>query len=455
MDYGSNVYSLYLYDGGGKRIKKLVRKPSGWESVTYVDGVFEYHKKDSEEKNYIQLGAGIEIRVGEYSDDSSSTAVVYQLRDRLGSVGIRISQSGSTIDREEYYPFGDSSLRTFGKKRYRYCGKEKDEESGLYYYGMRYYMPWVCRFISVDPLASKYAHLTPFAYADNQPINLFDIDGSETKATEITPQGGDKSSVRDATMVNKNPPLDASKVNYVNETPSSVADKAFEVVKEGIEKYKDYAEKKADAIEENNKLTGRKVDNYGKTRQSPGVYKNQKDLDFVKPEDRWKDWGGKTSQGKVTTKGQGYVTSDVSRLRARAKYIGDMTDGVHGSGLLGVFDLVAMAQAMRTNGNMVSAINPIGMVMDDQLDEIENSIINSTIKQGYLETKKLVENSKIYKDYMLVYMNGETFGQIKQGNYSSLQSITDTGTESMGYAVLVKITDRYLVPYATFIIPQQ
>jgi len=35
--------------------------------------------------------------------------------------------------------FGDSSLRTFTKKHYQYTGKEKDAESGLYYYGARYY----------------------------------------------------------------------------------------------------------------------------------------------------------------------------------------------------------------------------------------------------------------------------------------------------------------------------
>ncbi|MCB0481265.1 MAG: RHS repeat-associated core domain-containing protein, partial [Flavobacteriales bacterium] len=72
---------------------------------------------------------------------------------------------------------GDSSLRTFTKKRYRYVGKEKDQESGLYYYGARYYAPWTCRFISVDPLAADYPYLTPYNYAGNKPITHKDIDG--------------------------------------------------------------------------------------------------------------------------------------------------------------------------------------------------------------------------------------------------------------------------------------
>jgi len=40
-------------------------------------------------------------------------------------------------------------------KRYRYEGKERDEESGLYYHGARYYMPWLCRWTAVDPINSE------------------------------------------------------------------------------------------------------------------------------------------------------------------------------------------------------------------------------------------------------------------------------------------------------------
>lgn len=184
-----SVYAVYLYDGGGNRTKKLVRKQGGdWESVTYIGGTFEYHKKGLEEKNYTQI-ANIEIRTGSFSGDVSDS-VLYQMKDHLGSVGLRINHSGTTIDREEYYPFGDSSLRTFSKKRYRYCGKEKDEESGLYYYGARYYMSWACRFISIDPLAHDYMHLTPYNYAGNKPINSIDIDGMQGENEEKAPDEG-------------------------------------------------------------------------------------------------------------------------------------------------------------------------------------------------------------------------------------------------------------------------
>ena len=60
-----------------------------------------------------------------------------------------------------------------------YCGKERDEETGLYYYGMRYYAAWLCRFVSVDPLQFEYPELTPYQYASNRPITGIDLDGLE------------------------------------------------------------------------------------------------------------------------------------------------------------------------------------------------------------------------------------------------------------------------------------
>ena len=48
----------------------------------------------------------------------------------------------------------------------------------LYYYGMRYYAPWIARFISVDPLQFKYPFQNPYTYANNRPISMIDLDGA-------------------------------------------------------------------------------------------------------------------------------------------------------------------------------------------------------------------------------------------------------------------------------------
>ena len=84
-----------------------------------------------------------------------------------------------------YLVFGTTSYRSgrseteVSLKRYKYNGKERDEETGLYAYGMRYYAAWICRFVSVDPLQFDYPELTPFQYASNNPVTMIDLDGLE------------------------------------------------------------------------------------------------------------------------------------------------------------------------------------------------------------------------------------------------------------------------------------
>ncbi len=183
------IFAQYDYSGMN-RVSKLVKTGTSaspiYERTIYIDGIFEYHILESGttyEKNYVHImddqSRIAMVRIGTPFPDDIVDAVVYNLEDQIGSSTIRLNTNGGIIDKEEYYPFGDSSFRTFTKKRYRYVGKEKDLESGLYYYGARYYAAWTCRFISVDPLASDYVHLTPYNNAGNKPINSIDIDGMQ------------------------------------------------------------------------------------------------------------------------------------------------------------------------------------------------------------------------------------------------------------------------------------
>jgi RHS repeat-associated protein len=81
----------------------------------------------------------------------------YQYSNHLGSVGLEVDDDGNIIFYEEYHPYGTTAFSASGsgvratRKRYRYTGMERDEESGLSYHSARYYLPWLGRWGGVDP----------------------------------------------------------------------------------------------------------------------------------------------------------------------------------------------------------------------------------------------------------------------------------------------------------------
>jgi len=119
----------------------------------------------------------------------------YELSNHLGNVlavvsdNIHLDQDStwtSLINTTDYYPFGlamDGRSEQDSTYRYGFNGKEKDQsgEFGMtsYDYGFRIYNPAIAKFLSVDPLASQYAELTPYQFASNTPIWAKDIDGLE------------------------------------------------------------------------------------------------------------------------------------------------------------------------------------------------------------------------------------------------------------------------------------
>lgn len=181
----SSLATNYLPDAGGNRVKKLVRVSGGnYTSTTYIDGIFEHLTDGTDIQNTLHVmddkSRIATIRLG-YDFGDTTPAVKYVLEDHMGNSTREINGDGTFISKEEYYPFGETSFASYGKKRYKYNGKERDEESGMYNYGMRYYSAWTCRFVSVDPLASKYSFYTPYQYAGNKPIIAIDVDGMEDK----------------------------------------------------------------------------------------------------------------------------------------------------------------------------------------------------------------------------------------------------------------------------------
>ena len=60
-----------------------------------------------------------------------------------------------------------------------FSGKEKDSESGYYYFGARYFMPSLSIWNSVDPMADKYPSLSPYNYCAWNPLKLVDPNGMD------------------------------------------------------------------------------------------------------------------------------------------------------------------------------------------------------------------------------------------------------------------------------------
>ena len=189
-----SIYAHYLYDADGQRVKKLVRKQGGQlESTVYIDELFEHQSVGTQENNTLHIMDSHKriatLRVGDPLPADATPAVKYHLGDQLGSSNVVIDASGAWLNREEFTPYGETSFGSFARKRYRFSGKERDEESGLSYHGERYYSPWLCRWLSIDPLALAHItrflqhgiHLNPYAYVSGNPTNLVDLSGLEAR----------------------------------------------------------------------------------------------------------------------------------------------------------------------------------------------------------------------------------------------------------------------------------
>ena len=192
----------YVYDLSGQRVRKVTERQAA----------------DSEEPTRLKerIYAGVEI-YREYNgrgnvrleretlhvmDEQTRVALVetrnkgderhvpeqlirYQVGNHIGSVTIELSEDGDLISYEEYTPYGNTSYQaarnqTHSPQRYKYTGKERDEENGLDYYGARYYSSDLGRWINCDPSGLEDG-LNVYLYVHGNPVNWVDPDGRETR----------------------------------------------------------------------------------------------------------------------------------------------------------------------------------------------------------------------------------------------------------------------------------
>ena len=107
----------------------------------------------------------------------------YYHQDHLGSSSIITNGNGDVTQRIEYLLYGEVFLEQNNinwNTPYKFNGKEYDEETGLYYYGARYYDPRLSLWLGTDPMQEKYPGISTYAFCHLNPIKMIDINGKDT-----------------------------------------------------------------------------------------------------------------------------------------------------------------------------------------------------------------------------------------------------------------------------------
>jgi RHS repeat-associated protein len=155
--------ATFVYDFSGQRVKK--------NSTIYIGKLYECTGGSC--TKYIFAGSNrIAYKVG--------SATYYYHTDHLGSSSVITNASGTKVNELYYYPYGKTKYALDSSLTHKFTGQEEDEETGLYYYGARYYDPAIGRFISADsivPSPGNPQNLNRYTYCLNNPVILVDPNG--------------------------------------------------------------------------------------------------------------------------------------------------------------------------------------------------------------------------------------------------------------------------------------
>jgi len=182
---GLNDAEHYRYSQGVRVFKRHeIHTPTAehFHQVRYLPGLEIRTRDNGEELHVITLGNARCLHWAAKKPEGIATDQLrYSLEDHLGSCVMELDQQAQLISEEGYYPFGATAWMNapseieVSYKFIRYSGKEMDV-SGLYYYGARYYAPWLQRWVSADP-AGEVDGLNLYAMVSNNPMIYVDTDG--------------------------------------------------------------------------------------------------------------------------------------------------------------------------------------------------------------------------------------------------------------------------------------
>jgi RHS repeat-associated protein len=217
VNNGTPEITYYVYDYQGRRVRKVTESQSGADAPSRIKDCiylqdYEIFRRYSANGTQISLErttlnvnseTGCVARIESRTlgvDPGAARLTRYQFPNMLGSMCLELDEQSRIISHEEYFPFGSTSYQSVATafknaapKRYRYSSKERDGESGLYYYGAGYFASWLGRWTSADPILDLGRNLYSFVL-DNS-VRLIDPDGRQSEPPEDEDDGSMKGTV--------------------------------------------------------------------------------------------------------------------------------------------------------------------------------------------------------------------------------------------------------------------
>ncbi|MEJ3748544.1 SpvB/TcaC N-terminal domain-containing protein [Actinomycetes bacterium KLBMP 9797] len=184
----------FVYDAQGTRMVK----DSGGDNVSRYPTETFTQRKQTKFKHIFVSGFRLVSKVVEPERYVEANQFYFHA-DHLGSTGYGTDKDGKLVEQLKYFPSGetwvDESAGT--PTPYQFTGKELDQETGLHYYGARYYDAKTSVWQSPDPALEDYVdggpndgvqnphNLAAYTYAYNNPVRLTDPDGRVVMAAPL------------------------------------------------------------------------------------------------------------------------------------------------------------------------------------------------------------------------------------------------------------------------------
>ena len=177
---GVSVNDSNGYDGNGNRVLATKNGQTHIEAYNQKDQLlYKNNPATGVQDAYIRLGGHTVVHL---KTKAGVATPIYLHDNLLGSTLVATSQNGQTKWTENYKPYGDELIKNKDRDNPHvgYTGKPHDDDTGLSYYGARYYSPSIGRFISPDPHPVDIKmpiSFNRYAYANDNPYRYKDKDG--------------------------------------------------------------------------------------------------------------------------------------------------------------------------------------------------------------------------------------------------------------------------------------